>query len=239
MRVGWILGPAAGLLLSVGGPGAFALTLPVSSPGPLGLDLGFACPDGSASCPTAATFDLDATADATGTVTITGALFDGNLVTVDVTVTVLSSSFSGSAPGVDQLVFTSTTYTAAGVSALVTDDFNGGWNLLGLGASASGSVSGSLEQLLLGGNVSGPAAFSDLTALLTNLNCTIDQATTLGQCGFSFGALGDFTLNSGTGGGVNLDHVHTFNVAVPEPMTLAMLCAGLLAMAGWVERRRS
>jgi hypothetical protein len=153
-------------------------------------------------------------------------------------VTVLSSSFSGSAPGVDQLVFTSTTYTAAGVAALVTDDFNGGWNLLGLGASASGSVSGSLEQLLLGGNVSGPAAFSDLTALLTNLNCTIDQVTTVGQCGFSFGALGDFTLNAGTGGGVNLDHVHTFNVAVPEPVTLAMLGVGLLAMAGVVARRR-
>jgi hypothetical protein len=237
LRMRWMLSLGVALLW---GAAASALTIPISSPGPLGLDQGYACPAGASPCTptTNAAFSLDATADATGSLTITGALFDGNLVTVDLTVTVLSSSFGGSATGVDQVVFTSTTYTATGIPVLVLDDFAGGFDLLAFGNETGSGVSGSVEQLLASVNVAGPSAFS-VAGNLISFGCNVDQSTLVGQCGFSFGLPPDFRLNLGTGGGSDYDFVHTFNVLVPEPATLGLLGLGLAALAARARRRRA
>lgn len=106
---------------------AGAVTLPISSPAPLGLDQGSGCQVG---CIT-----LDAPAPGTGNLTITGVLANNSFVSADVSIFVPFSSFGGGAQ-----TFVAQTYSATGASLLVLDDGLGGWLLVGMGF-APGSVS--------------------------------------------------------------------------------------------------
>ncbi len=182
-----LAGPA--LALSVGGPG---------------LDAGFGCPSGSGTCAASQTFSLDAIAAATGSID-----FDGS--TLDISLTVAQSDFSGSGGAV---TFTNTTYVATGVTGMV-----GGNTVTLVPFTGSVDVDGTLDGV----------GFNDLAPITTGA-CTLVGGE-LSTCGITFGQTG-FTL---TADGAPTDFVHTFNLTLPEPGT-AMLMA--LAVVGLGRRFR-
>jgi hypothetical protein len=191
----------------------------------LGLDDGWACPAGSATCSDNSDFVV-VPASATGTITLTPT--GATTWSVDITLTVSNLTMpntGGPIDGVDSLLFTSTTYTVIGWSAM---DFGDG-NATGLGA-VTGQVAGSYEQLDGSSTtVVGPTPI-DQSVLFSNLVC--DPNGGVGQCGFQVGFFDDFVLPIGvTGGGTNYEINHTFNVLIPEPSTAALLLFGLLSFS--------
>jgi hypothetical protein len=205
-----------------------------------GLDGAHICSGTSAAtCPTTITFNYAAPAGppnafdpATGTITL-----DSTAGTVSFSMGVASSTFlaaGGPDNGVDEIVFTNVLYAATLSGATFTPV--GGDTVISWGAQTPGggnSVSGTYEQLLLGGNVNGPDAFV-VGARVSAGTCTLTAAGHL-TCGFVFGPGGtpQFTLDVGPDATPATRRVvHSLNVAaVPEPGTALLIAFGIAGIA--------
>jgi hypothetical protein len=205
-----------------------------------GLDGAHICSGTSAStCPSTKTFNYAPPAGppnaydaATGTITL-----DSTAGTVAFNMNVASSTFlsiAASDNGVDEIEFTNVTYAATLTGATFTPV--AGDTVISWGAQTPGggnSVSGTYEQLLLGGNVNGPDAFV-VGARVNAGTCTLTAAGHL-TCGFIFGPGGtpQFTLDVGPDATpVTRRVVHSLNVvAVPEPGTAVLLILGISGIA--------
>lgn len=230
LRRTWtLLSCCAGLFLTAPSL-ASAVALGVSSPGGLGLDVGYGCLSSAGTCSTAQAFSLVGAADATGTITI-ATLGEGVFTTATIDVDVALSQFTGTASGVDEVEFQSTNYSST-VSVIVATDVGDAtkWAIAQVGFPSTSTVAGDYEQLSGGGNVAGPTPFS-LPVDVGGLSCLLDKTTLVGQCGFHYGASRDFTLGVGSPTPTDHDFVHEFNVLVPEPGTLALLGLGLCGFA--------
>ena len=173
---------------------------------------------------------------ASGTITL-----DSTAGTVSFSIDVASATFldtAGPDNGVDEIEFTNLQYT--GTLAGVTFTPSGPDTLIAWAAQnspTSPTVTGNYEQLLSGGNVNGPDAFSKVARVNAG-QCVLTAAGYL-TCGFILGpGGGPFRLNVGPDAtpqsrGV----VHSLNVvAVPEPGTAILMALGV---AGIGVRRRT
>jgi len=209
-----------------------AVALPISQVISGGIDDGQACQSTASSCFAERTFDVVPTADATGTVEVFGA---GLFYTFDIHLAVASLTMedaAGAFDGVDEIVFTNLTFDVTGWSAA---DFGGVGFATGM-ASPTGIVTGTYEQFSGGSSVVGPQNFVQ-PVQFTSLGCVTDGT---GICGFSIGFGGpSLVLGVGTtGSGTDHEFEWTFNVAIPEPSTAALLSLGLVGLAS-VRRRRA
>jgi hypothetical protein len=204
-----------------------------------GLDGGYICTGTTAAnCGTTKTFQYEPPVPygldpATGTITL-----DSSAGTVAFSIDVASATFldtAGADNGVDEIEFTDLHY--AGTLTGATFAPFGSDTLISWAAQNTPTVSGDYEQLLSGGNVNGPDAFSK-TARMSAGQCVLTAAGYL-TCGFTLGpGGGPFALNVGADGDEETRRVvHTLNVvAVPEPGTAILLALGV---AGIGVRRRT
>jgi len=196
-----------------------------------GIDVGHACLDTATSCVGEQDFSLAGLAAATGTVTITPVVGPVPSHLVDLDVDVASLTLTGAFDGVDTILFTNLTFDVTGIPAL---DIGGDLVLVG---APLVTVTGTYEQFLGASSVVGPQNFSQSVSL-TSLGCATDGT---GACGWGLQSTGAMPLNldiGATGGGTAHDFGFTFNVAIPEPSTAALLGLGLIGLVG-ARRRRS
>jgi hypothetical protein len=164
---------------------------------------------------------------AAGTITIDA---EGQTLSLDFTVS--GASFEGSLNGVDQVLFGQVRYSGTGL----TFSEVGGQLVIGSGQSIT--VAGTYEQFLGGAPVVGATALDTLASVASG----ICNDTDLLVCSFNFGP--GNTQNSLAIGSpaVNRRFLHGFTVdpviVVPEPSTLLLVGAGLLALR-WRSRRKS
>lgn len=196
------------------------------------MDDGIGCLATEASCDALDPSFLSLAADAPATGSITFSSLSPGAATVDISVSVASSTFTGSG-SVDQVNFTNVTYTASNVPVTVSPVFLTLVNVTqNTSPAVTGTVAGTVEAFQ-GATSLGSSPFSLTVVDLNSLNCLADSSALTATCGFTFGD-GGFRLSLGGAG----DHVfeHTFNVSVPAPSTSALLGVGGALML--LSRRR-
>jgi hypothetical protein len=218
-------------VLSTGATYAATTTYVVVPPN-FGLDDGHACLTIETSCAANPTFDV------TGSYVLGGSfIFDDGTNTVDINITLATGSLVGLHDGVDEVVFSSVTYSVTGYPVFP----NPPDQLFGMGTPV-GNVSGDYEQLFASSSVVGPTAFSE-ASVFSGFGC--GGLTGIGLCGLQIGASRDLQLNVGTtglGDSTDFFHVLNFNVEVdppivPEPSTAVLLGMGLVGVAAQRRHR--
>lgn len=222
--VGIALGVAAALSLLAGS--ASATSYGLTSPGPLGIDVGFGCLSGTPGCSGSPDFTLDATADSTGVFTVTGSGLATASLTLSVSDAVALSGGPIGSDAIDHVEFLAVGLTFSGVSMLESP-LAGGITVYTQLTDVTGSFSGTFVSSS-GGSIIASTPFVT-TATLNGLTCS----TPTGQCGFNL-ILPPFLLQSGE----SLDFTLQANLLVPEPSSAAFLALGIVGLAFGRGRRR-
>jgi hypothetical protein len=166
---------------------------------------------------------------ASGTITL-----DSTAGTVAFNMSVASATFlaaGGPDNGVDEIDFTNLLYSGTLTGATFAPGPLGSTVISVAPQALTASVSGSYEQLLLGGNVNGVDPFV-ANARLSSGSCTLTASNYL-TCGFIFGPGGPFALDVGSDASpLSRRVVHSLNVAaVPEPGTALLIVLGIAGIA--------
>lgn len=197
-----------------------------------GLDGAHICTNVAGNCTGTKTFQYappvsNGLDPATGTITL-----DSSAGTVAFNISVASATFLAIGDvadnGVDEIEFTTLNYTGTLTGVSFTP--SGPNTTISWTAQTIATVTGSYEQLLNGGNVNGPDAFSK-PARMNAGGCTLTSFGNL-TCGFILGPGGPFDLSVGPDATpVTRRVVHTLNVAaVPEPSTAILMALGVAAI---------
>jgi hypothetical protein len=195
------------------------------------LESGFLCTNGPSCGVGSQTFSFGGpTAPATGSITA-----DTIGLTLTFDFDVASSTFSaisGADNGVDEVVFTNVNYEATGAVSL---SLLGGDVYTINGAGGSVTVTGTYEQFLGGASVAGPTGFTSNAK--PSGQCTVTGGGSILNCDLSLGPGGPFQVGVGVAP-LNRRILKEFKViSAPEPGTLALLGASLIAMAIAGRRR--
>jgi hypothetical protein len=219
---------AVGVLLIPGV--AAAVSSPIASGG---LAESFACTSGSILCEFSADFSLD---PPTPVKPVSGAIdftpSQAGATSVDITLSNLDFTMTGSSGAIARIDFTGVTLTVTGMS--VTAGPGVGTDIGINGSVVSGAISGTYVQRDGGGAVVVAAQpFSDLSVSIDNFACGLTNSG-VGTCGFDLGLSDRFDLDVD---GAPHWVVQTYNVnVVPEPTTAVLLGLGLAGLA-WGRRR--
>jgi hypothetical protein len=205
---------------------ATAVSYALTSPGPLGIDVGFGCVTGTPGCSGSPDYTLDSTADATGTFDVTGSGVATASLLLSVSDPIALSGGPIGADAIDHVEFLGASLSFAGISMLESPLAGGITSYTQLN-NVTGSFSGTFV-VSSGGSIIGSTPFAT-TATLNALSCT----TPSGQCGFNL-ILPSFLIPSGE----SLDFTLQANMLVPEPSTALMVAIGLAGL-GIHRRRRS
>lgn len=219
---------AFGLLLGAGSAQAGTVYSIVSG----GLTDGGACLSSSTgSCSANSLFGVSNVFAVTGYITV-----NSSTNTMDIDITLGSAVMTGP-PGLGaaaSIGFDNVNYKTSGWNS-----FSFGNDLFGLGASSGLVSGGSYDSRDAANNIIfGPTGISE-TSDFTALSCTFSG--NMGVCGFTVGAVRDFSLVEGSSGEL-LDFRHTFNFSVqviPEPQALVLFIIGFALVGSQIRSRQN